>query len=137
MSRPLLIATSLCLLPACASSGAAGAHRTRHGSADVITAEEIAAKPEFTSAYDAVEMLRPQFLRSRGQTSLDASSSTPMTQPLPAVFLDNQQYGTVESLRQIPIIDVQEIRYISAADATTRFGTGFPNGVIQVVRRTR
>lgn len=137
MPGRMLTAISLFLLAACASSGAARSGHATRGSANVITAEEIAAKPELTNAYDAVQFLRPRFLQSRGQTSFNATSGAGMTPPLPVVFLDNQPFGDISSLRQIAISGVQEIRYISAADATTKWGTGYPNGVIQVVRRVR
>jgi len=137
MHRPMLIAIVALGLAACATGGAATAGSRARGSGDVLTAEEIAKRPGITNAYDAVHMLRPSFLHSRGQTSLHDASTTGDLQPLPTVFVDNQQFGEVASLREIPVTDVQEIRYISASDATTRWGTGYPNGVIQVVRKTQ
>jgi len=137
MHRPMLIAIVALGLAACATGGAATAGSRARGSGDVLTAEEIAKRPGITNAYDAVHLLRPAFLHSRGQTSLNAASTTGELEPLPAVFVDNQQFGSATSLREIPVSDVKEIRFISASDATTRWGTGYPNGVIQVVRRTQ
>ena len=42
---------------------------------------------------------------------------------------------TRDELALIPVSDVESIRRVSASDATTRFGTGFPAGAIEV--RTR
>jgi hypothetical protein len=36
-------------------------------------------------------------------------------------------------LRTISARDVQYVRFLSAPDATTRFGTGYISGVIEVV----
>jgi hypothetical protein len=98
----------------------------------VITSEELATATDVTNAYDAVLHLRPQFLQSRGNTSMNEESS-PGGQPLPIVFLDGQRFGGVETLRNIPLSNVKEIHFISAADATTRWGTGYANGVIEVI----
>jgi hypothetical protein len=43
--------------------------------------------------------------------------------------------GGVEWLSTIPTLSVAEARLLSAADATTRWGTGHATGVILVVTR--
>jgi hypothetical protein len=48
------------------------------------------------------------------------------------VYLNNVRHGGVMSLRDILVTDIQEIRFISASDATTRWGTGHGSGVIMV-----
>jgi hypothetical protein len=50
----------------------------------------------------------------------------------PTVYLNNVRHGGVASLRDILVTDIQEIRFINAADATTRWGTGHGSGVIMV-----
>ena len=52
---------------------------------------------------------------------------------LPVVFVDNVPQASIESLRGISARDVQYVRFLSAADATTRYGTGYMAGVIEVV----
>jgi hypothetical protein len=126
------VAAALLTLGACASGGASGKTRTSRHSRNVITSEELATATDVTNAYDAVLHLRPQFLQSRGNTSMNEESS-PGGQPLPIVFLDGQRFGGVETLRNIPLSNVKEIHFISAADATTRWGTGYANGVIEVI----
>jgi hypothetical protein len=126
------VAAALLALGACASGGASGKTRTSHHVRDVITSEELATATDATNAYDAVLHLRPQFLHSRGETDLNGGDS-PGGPPLPIVFLDGQRYGGVETLRNIPLSNVKEIHFISAADATTRWGTGYSNGVIEVI----
>lgn len=113
----------LCLLivSACASTNS-----TARGFQDVVTRAEMDAV-HAADAYGLVQRLRPQFLRSRGSVSMRNSSDS-----YPIVYLNNVRYGGVISLRDILVDDIQEIRFISAADATTRWGTGHGSGVIMV-----
>lgn len=120
------ILTTVTVVAACASSST---DRTRRHNPDVISAEEIAAT-NVATAFEVVERLRPQFLRTRGPTS--ALLETRIT-----VFQDNMNLGSIEMLRQIRAADVQEIRYLNASDATTRFGAGHPAGAIVVTSKAR
>jgi outer membrane cobalamin receptor len=53
------------------------------------------------------------------------------------VFIDNVRSGaSIERLAAIDVESVQEIRWINARDATTRWGTGVAGGVIQVITRS-
>jgi hypothetical protein len=94
-----------------------------------ITRAEIVASVA-VDAYDAVVKLRANFLASRGRTSFRPNEST-----LPTVFVDGLRYGPISTLKQIPAIDVAEIRLFRSWEATTAFGTGFPSGVIAVTTR--
>lgn len=116
---------------ACASGGQSegGASRSR----DLITLEEIQGI-NASDAYDAVRRLRSTWLRSR-QAGTGAAVAGDQSAGFPAVFVDNVRAGDIEMLRSIPIQNVLEIRRISGSDATTRWGTGYPNGVIEVITR--
>jgi hypothetical protein len=81
-------------------------------------------------AYEVVQRLRPTWLRSRGRVSIQST-----TAQLPVVYVDNIRFGGPGSLRQISVDAVEEIRYMGAGEATTRYGTGHAGGVILV--RTR
>ena len=133
-------AARLCLafcaaVAACASGGAAGGTpatataSTRQ--ADVITQAEIDSTLGLTSALDAVQRLRPRFLRNSGARSVRATESGPL------VRVDNEMVGGVEALRSIGLSEVGEIRYYSAVDATARFGGITNRPLIHVIRRTR
>jgi hypothetical protein len=49
------------------------------------------------------------------------------------VFRNNAEWGRdPRSLESILLDEVAELRYMSGPDATTRFGSGYPGGIIQV-----
>jgi hypothetical protein len=43
--------------------------------------------------------------------------------------------GKAEALRDVPVIDVAEVRYWDAGQAAARFGMGHPRGVIEITRK--
>ena len=121
--RYLIVFLALSLgLDACASSSRDGVGGNER---NVITALELADRT-FTDTYEAVRQLRPSWLRSRGPVSLSDPGYA-------VVYFDNMSAGGLESLRGIPIEHVAEIRFLSASDATIRFGTGYPSGIIMVI----
>ncbi len=113
---------TLVFAAACASSG----HSRPRTSNNVITREELSAL-EVTTAYEAVERLRPHFLRGRGPTSI---RNTQVTRPV--VFVGGVRAGGPEALYRVLLTQVYEIRFLNAADATTRFGTDHAGGAILV-----
>ena len=120
-----LLATAAVL--GCASSGSkSGLPPT---SRSLITNEEI-ARSRATTAYGAVEQMRPLWLRSHGQTSVSMPGSQYAN-----VYINKQRFGDITSLRSIPIDQVVEIRYYSPAESVTRFGADNVSGVIEVLRR--
>jgi len=126
LARHCSVALSVLLI------GCAGTPRevpTSSLSRDIITAEEIDASQAY-NAYDAVKKLRGNFLSYRGRTSL-ANTST----PFPIVFVDEQAYGPIASLRSIPANNVESIRLYRAWEAATKYGNGLLGGVIAVYTR--
>lgn len=97
----------------------------------LITEEEIVASRAET-AYDAVKLLRGNFLSYRGKTTLQRDSTS---SSLPTVFLDEQEYGPLLSLRSIPASHVFAIRLYRSWEATTKYGARNMGGVIDVVTR--
>ena len=47
--------------------------------------------------------------------------------------VDNQRMGGISFLRDIPVSEIFEIRYHSAAQAQSKWGNGHMQGVIQVL----
>ena len=89
------------------------------------------------STYDLVQRLRPSMLAAHG-TEAGPQSRSPMWEANSSikVYLDGIRYGGVESLATIPASSVVEVRWLSAMDATTRFGTGNIAGAIAVTSRS-
>jgi hypothetical protein len=108
---------------ACASASSGRPARNTN----VITREEI-ANAHVYNAYDAVRMLRPQFLQSHGQTTITGSDTG-----YPRVYLNHQFYGDLESLRNLEVSGISEIHYYNGPDASNRFGLGNVSGAIEVI----
>lgn len=115
------------LLAGCASMQGSSDGPSRRN--DLITQEEIQSHDGLNTAYDVVQRLRPQFLRRRGVNSLASSGDDIL------VYLDGIRTGGVEVLRTIDANTVQQIHYVNARDATTKYGTGHSQGVIEVKTR--
>jgi hypothetical protein len=95
---------------------------------DRILFDEIDAKAsDAKNAYEVIERLRPQFLRSRPSRTIQNQAGVPIH-----VFIDGGYRGGLEVLREITAVSVIEITYLNGSDATTRFGTGYESGAILV-----
>jgi hypothetical protein len=109
------------LAAACASGGGSGDSGPRRDR-NLITGEELTQTGELTTLFDAIRRLRPTWLRGRGNLSAK-------------VFIDGVELGGTGVLRDYRVDEVRECRFVPAADATMRFGTGYGGGVIQVFRK--
>jgi hypothetical protein len=137
MARSLAVWFALCTVAACAGSGvSSGATQAAARSSDstanaprrsatLITEDEI-AKSSARDAHHAVQLLRPDWLRPRGASSLNGAPADVM------IYLNGQRFGGSESLRQFQASSIKEMRYISASEATNRYGTGHNSGAILV-----
>ncbi|HEU5208265.1 MAG TPA: TonB-dependent receptor plug domain-containing protein [Longimicrobiales bacterium] len=121
---PYLVLLAL-FVGACASSGSPRSLSSRN----VITQQEIESV-NVSTAYEVVQQLRPHFLQGRGQTSIQDPGSS-----MPVVYVNGVRYGSPDVLRGMRSMDLREIRFLSASDATTRYGTGHVGGVIEVTTR--
>ena len=74
------------------------------------------------SALQAVERLRPRWTQSRAGDS-------------PVLYVDGARRSSVNDLQSIRLNDVEQMEYMSASDATTRYGTGHAGGAIMVTTR--
>ena len=107
-------------LAGCASGESGGPRRDPNR----ITVEELADYTTLT-ALDAVRRLRPRWLQGRGAGNM------------PQLIVDGARMGDAQNpLRSLSVSDIQEIRYLTASDATMRYGTNFPGGAIVVTSRS-
>lgn len=125
--RPSLLLLTLAVAACASTAGGDGSVRRNPG---VITAAELVDFAD-RSVYEAVSQLRPQWLLTRGNVSLTTSDNR-----LPRVVMDGQQYR-LDILETLSPDEVDTITFINAADATMRWGTGYPNGALQVLTRRR
>jgi outer membrane cobalamin receptor len=98
---------------------------------NIITQEEIDAS-EATNVYDVIARLHGNYLSDRGPVSIKSNRHARAI-----VFLNDQEYGIPETMRNIPPGRIAEIRYFSGTDASARFGSQYGGGVIQLISRNQ
>jgi hypothetical protein len=125
--RPFLLVGLVVLLAAChpQSNPSAGTSR------NLITQDEIDSA-DAGNIYDVVVRLHGNFLNDRGRTSIRTNRSSRAI-----VFLNDQEYGIPETMRNIPPGRIAEIRFYPGTDAVARFGSQYGGGVIQLISRTQ
>jgi carboxypeptidase family protein len=92
-----------------------------------IDQEEVEASTAL-DAYAVVQQARPNWLHQRGAISLRDP-----TAGVVQVYLDGQQYGDVDKLREISRQDIRELRFLGAGEAQMRYGVGHAGGIIEVL----
>lgn len=97
---------------------------------NVIAQDEIDAA-EATNVYDLIARVRGSFLRDRGKVSLKMNQREKAV-----VFMNDQEYGILETMRNIPCGRIGEIRYFPGTEAVSKFGSQYGGGVIQLISRT-
>lgn len=114
------------LVTACATAAPAGGAR-QTGSDVIRTAELVQHLGE--DLYTFIQRARPAWLQTRAPLSAQGA-------PAIVVVLDGvPQEPGLDRLRTLRASDVQEVRRLSATDATTRFGTGMTAGAILVATK--
>jgi hypothetical protein len=84
------------------------------------------------SAYDLIAQLRPEYLRSRGATSISRPGAGTAV-----VYLDGTRYGDLQTLRSMSAEQIERVDYLNASEATTRFGTDNTGGAILITTKSR
>ncbi len=125
-SHALLVLAFALLSSSCAGTTSERVQQTPTNR-DIITQEQL---HQFTNAYEAIQALRPTWLRPRGVNSIRSPSQV-------WVYRDGTRLGGVETLRGASILDIAEIRFYDAAAANQRWGVGHGAGVISVATRSR
>jgi hypothetical protein len=111
---------------------------------NLITSDEI-ARVNAQTAFEAVQKLRPAMLRPRQVASANgqggvsegspAKSGTNTTSGELVVYMDGTRLGDMEQLRGIPASSVASMRYYTASEAQTKWGSGHPGGAIEVISK--
>ena len=128
--RLALVAVAMSLVTGCASGGGGGAQTgATRGSRDLIVSAEL-EEGEFTNVLEAVQRLRPTWLRPRGATSTRTLGSSGVV-----VYINNVRAGGLSRLESMPVDMVKELRYVDSREATFRWGTGHTGGAIEVISK--
>jgi hypothetical protein len=117
---------------ACSSSPPPDANGPRPSKApevdrSVLTQTQFGAH-QFNTAFDAVESLRSNWLKTRGTDSFQNPTQV-------RVYLDNVSLGDTATLRTIAINTIIYIKYFDGISATARWGLDHGAGVIFVSTR--
>jgi GDP-D-mannose dehydratase len=94
-----------------------------------LTREQLNAT-NVDNLFQAIEKLRPEWLTSRGPTSI-----TDATVTVPSVYLNGQMLGKLDFLKDMRPMEVETVRFWPAGQASARFGMGHPRGVIEISRQ--
>ncbi len=139
LTAVVLALTVALVLSACASSpgtplGDEGgtASRAARGTSTLIVRAELEQR-QGDSAYQVIELLRQGWLRENRRAAGTFGGPTTYAR----VVVDGTPRGELDELSRISVVEIESMRFISAPDATTKYGTGYPGGAIEVTTRDR
>jgi outer membrane cobalamin receptor len=125
--RKLAIAVvAIVSLAACSQQPTSGTTKVAPKNRNLITADEI-ANVNVSDAYQLIQQLRPNFLRTQGGVSTHNDSP-----PVPLVYVDGVATGDVTNLRNVPAAGIVSIEYLNGMMATQRYGTIAGGGAILI-----
>lgn len=113
----------------------AGVVRATGDDPERISTLELRSVPGI-SAYQAIQRLRPQFLRDRSTLGGIAPPNPSSGTEAIVVYVDGSRMGGTESLNSIPVDEVAEIRRLSPGQAMQKYGSRQRGTVIDVIRHT-
>src|SRR2546427_12245605 len=98
------VAVGVFVLSIAAFAAGAPLHAQR-GQRNLITAEEIErAKPNLSTAYEAVEMLRPRWFQKQELARIPGTRTEPLQSTSVRVYLNERSMGGADYLKTIPEI---------------------------------
>ena len=121
----VLLASALACHPQASAPGNA-----KH-SRNLILQDEIDSTRSAT-VYDLIARTHAEFLKDRGAVSIKSNQRARAL-----VFMNDQEYGILETLRNVLPSRVGEIRYFAGTEAVAKFGAQYGGGVIQLISRTQ
>jgi hypothetical protein len=126
-------------------TGGLPATRPVRAGREPITQAEIERAGVSGNVYDLVYALRRPWLNTRGTDALtegplnltvDGETYVLQGESRLMVYLDDAKLGSVDQLRELPVVGVNQVRYYDGAEATYKWGAGHIHGAIQVVTTT-
>ncbi len=98
---------------------------------NVILQDEIDSTRS-SNVYDLIARTRGDFLKDRGSISIKTNQRA-----VAVVFMNDQEYGIIETLRNVLPSHIGEVRYFSGTEAVAKFGAQYGGGVIQLISRSQ
>jgi hypothetical protein len=89
-----------------------------------------------TNVLEAVELARPEWTKQQREDQAkhgDAPSTDPVEKTSVVVYVGDEKVGALETLRDVAIPEVAELRFYDARDARRRWGTDHKYGGIEIV----
>lgn len=114
-------------LPGRGQSPAPAPMRGLRNGRSAITPDELRGQ-SVTNAFDAVQLLRPEWLTERGFHVIGEEADDRIQ-----VYLDDVRLGGVRFLRDVSIERIQSIHLLDAGAATARWGAGHSHGAILII----
>ncbi len=127
MPRIPTIALTALMIGLTASCATTTQSATGRSSRNLLTAEDLQGQSE-RNLHDFLARRRPNWLRPQGANL--ATGTTPVV-----VYMNNVRMGGVEVLADLPLEEVEQVRFVDGTDAATRYGLNTDGGVIEVTTR--
>lgn len=124
---PWIAATGLAVIVACHSQQKEA--DSMFSVRNLITQDQIDSSGA-NNVYELIQRLHGDYLRDRGKISIKTNQHERAV-----VFLNDNEYGILETMRNIPVSRVSEIRYFTGTEAAAKFGSQYGGGVVQLVSR--
>ncbi len=147
MNRKVFLTLALAALPlglgACASGGPGGGAAGGAGrDPDLLTLEDLSSY-DASDTYTVVRRLRGNWLRTRSTGTMTNVQTGGVNADLGSndesqikVYIDGSlRPEGVNALKDLPAVDVMEIRHMNARDATMQYGIDHGAGAILVTTR--
>ena len=127
MSFRTRVIIGLTLAALTGSAGCASSGRAPASNHNVVTSQELDRAGDVT-LYEALNQLRPAFLRSRGSLPGATTPAAPIQ-----VYIGGMRMGEIDHLRQIVANSVLEVRFLEPQQAISRFGGNNTGGALVVI----
>lgn len=105
---------------------------------NLLSREEITGSG-LTNLHEAIQRLRPQFLRGRGSSGISSNFDAECRcyrPDVPEVYMDRARLGTLDVLKSINVEQVRQVQFITGPDTNFQFGLNHPGGVIHIITRS-
>ena len=121
--RPASFTLALVAIVACSPAVASRAPREGR---DLLRGEEVPSQYRTMTALEMLQVVRPDFLRNRAQTTRLAGPREPV------VYLDGARLAELSMLRHVATRSIVSVRYVRGINAVVRYGADHESGALFV-----